>query len=523
MKTKLLYLLFSFSTLLNSQTFTRNFPIPQISQAYTLGSTAPIVTTSDGGYILHYSYGYPDLHGGPLFSEIIKTDAAFLPLWKKVLYGSNGKKTFTFGDGSIILSENAFSQNNISFSIEKLDANGNSSWRKYDYEVYPNKIDIRDAIQKDNNTIKFAGVKTFNIGQLFGSFSTPVIMDFDLNGNFVQGISLTIPSSTSPGSHTIESICKEPSGNYYVFTLGLGSVRHVAKFSPTNTLIWCKQISFNNYNFSGINSTVILSNGDLLIGGSYNNYSLSIATFALMRITSNGTLVWSKTINDYKTVINGVQELSPTEIIVTGSMYQNYLPRSIVMKVDANGNTVWAKKYSNAFTISEVFRKASNDWYYAAFSYSLSDGHPFIFNTENNGNTVCTTEDISFNFVNNPASLSTVSITVNPLSLLTPLSITNSGQTETQSYVDNCLPLAVSDFNPSKKCVIYPNPSNGLVNISSDNTINKITINTILGQTVNVFYPNSLESNFTIESSGMYLVTVETDFGSQGFKVLITK
>lgn len=67
MKTKILLTLLSFSTIVNSQTFTRKFPVTQSTQVYNLGNCAPIVQTSDGGYILNYSYGYPGIHGGPIF------------------------------------------------------------------------------------------------------------------------------------------------------------------------------------------------------------------------------------------------------------------------------------------------------------------------------------------------------------------------------------------------------------------------------------------------------------------------
>ena len=519
MKTKILFVIILFSTNVNSQTFTRKFPISQSSQSYNLGSCAPIVQTSDGGYILNYNYGYPDIHGGPIFSEIIKTDATFLPLWKKELWGSNGKKTFVFNDNSLILFENAFSFNSFSFSLEKFDGNGQTIWRKYDFEIYPNKITIQDAMLKDINTIKLAGIKEINFGQIFGYSTQPVIMDFDLNGNYIQGISLSIPSINYGG---VENICKETSGNYYVIIRNLTS-RYIAKFNSTNTLIWCKNLNLNNYNFYDINSSIVLNNGDLLIGGSYNNYSFNKLTFALVRITMDGNLVWSKTINDFNTSISSLKELSTNEIIVTGTISENYEPRNVIMKIDGNGNSIWAKKYSNAFSISELFQKSTNDWYYSAFSYSTSENNPFVFNTENNGNTTCNQEDITFNFINNPASLSQATIVTNSLTLLTP-SIINTGQSNPQTFEDNCIPLLSNpSFNQIIDCKIFPNPSNGQINISSKNLINKITVNNILGQSVCEFYPNGTDSNFMIQNSGMYIVTVETEIGIQPFKVIITK
>jgi Secretion system C-terminal sorting domain len=518
MKTKILLIIVSFSTIVNSQTFTRKFPVTQSTQVFILGNCAPIVPTSDGGYILNYSYGYPDIHGGPIFSEIIKTDANFLPIWKKELWGSNGKKTFAFNDGSTILFENGFSLNSFSFNLEKFGSNGQTIWRKFEYETYPNKISIQDAVLKDPATIKLVGIKEINFGQYFGYSSQPIIMDFDLNGNYIQGISLSIPT-INYGS--IENICKETSGNYYVVIKNLTS-RYIAKFSPYNTLIWCKNLSFNNYYFYNINTSIVLNNGDLLIGGSYDNYSSNLETFALVRITTDGNLVWSRTINDFNTSISSLNEITINEIVVTGTIYENHVPRNVIMKIDGNGNSIWAKKYSNAFSISEIYQKTTNDWYYSAFSYSMTESNPYVFNTENNGNTTCNKEDITFNFINNPASISPAILTTNSLTILTPSSV-YTGQSNLQTFENNCIPLlSNSNFNQIKDCKIFPNPSNGQINILSKDLINKITLSDILGQKISEFYPNATASNFIIQNSGIYLITVETEIGNQIFKVIIT-
>ena len=517
MKTNLLLTILLFSAISNGQTFTRKYPVTQDTQPYTLGSCAPIIQTADGGHILNYSYGYPGIHGGPLYSEIIKTDAAFLPLWKKEIGGSNGIKTLGFSDGSSIFFENSFSFYLFSFSLEKFDSNGQTLWRKSDFAVDPYKISIQDALVKNTNTIKLAGIQEYNSGSS-GYNSQPVLMDFDTNGNYIQGISLSIPSVPYGG---IESMCQETSGDYYVVIKNLAS-RYVAKFSASNAIIWCKKLNLNNGDFYTITTSVALNNGDLLIGGNYNNYSVGFLTFALVRITTDGNLVWSKTINDLRTSISSFKELSANEIMATGTISPDFIPRSVIMKIDGNGNPVWAKKYSNAFSISELYPKSSNDWYYAAFSYSITEiSSPFIFNTQNDGMATCNAEDVSFNFIDNPTSLSTVSLTTNPLTLLTPTTIT-TGQSVTQIYEDDCIPL-LSNSNIIKinDCKIFPNPSNGEVNVLSNGIMHKITVNTILGQRVKEFYPNGTESNFIIQSNGIYLITIETEIGIQRFKIII--
>ena len=96
-----LFLLFSMYSF--GQTITRSFPIPDSSIQYSTGTSAPIVQTPDNGYMLNYSYSYPNWDVAPGYqSTIIKTDANFIPLWSRKLYGGNGKKTIVLSDGSSI-------------------------------------------------------------------------------------------------------------------------------------------------------------------------------------------------------------------------------------------------------------------------------------------------------------------------------------------------------------------------------------------------------------------------------------
>ena len=59
--------------------------------------------------------------------------------------------------------------------------------------------------------------------------------------------------------------------------------------------------------------------------------------------------------------------------------------------------------------------------------------------------------------------------------------------------------------------VIYPNPAENLINISSPNPINNITIFNYVGQTI--YHGNSTRINTSNFKTGVYIIRVETSKG----------
>lgn len=486
------------------------------------GTCAPIIQTSDGGYIFNYSYTYAHYQYPELISHIVKTDASFNPLWRKFLDGPNGKKTLTFNDGSSILFSNSVNTNfTNSFTLLKIDAAGQTIWKKNNYAVFPLKITIEDGFIKDASTIKLAGFRKEN-----SSTTKPILMDFDLNGNFTSGHYLN--STSFLYINKIESMCVDSNGDFYSLISNGLDKQCIAKLSSTNTVLWTKSLNLTNTNsdFLEGKSIIILSNGDILTGS--NIYDADTIKFSVLisRITSNGDLVWSKTISNSNNSISHLQELASNDVIVTGrtGTDHNTDQRSLVFKLDSDGNLIWSKKYSPSFSISPAYQISPNDWYFTA--YRLNSDHnknqPMLFHTDNSGNSTCNQEDANLILMTKSISLVSENLTLAPITLLNPLVITTGG-TETQTSIDECIVLSNPEFNKNDKIIIYPNPSNGIVNISSNENINNVQVFNVLGQKVLESKPSVNELSIKIEDSGIYLIKIETEIGTKVFKVIIRK
>lgn len=109
--------------------------------------------------------------------------------------------------------------------------------------------------------------------------------------------------------------------------------------------------------------------------------------------------------------------------------------------------------------------------------------------------------------------------------------VTSAGPTGTNSdiigidtfSVDRA-PLSTTDFF-SKNLSLYPNPSNGIVNLSSKNnaSINTVEITDINGRVVKNLTTNGvtdIQINISDLTSGMYFLNIQTDLGSGTAKVI---
>ncbi len=491
------------------QTITRLLPFPSSSQTYSMGYSAPIVQTPDNGYLLAYSYSYPNWDGFPGYTtSIIKTDANFTPVWSKTIGAGNGRKTIALGDGSSLI---FFDRG----SLLKLDADGQILFSIGNFTTYPEQLNIAD-VELIGTTIKVVGTKdTYNgFGQV--STSIQVMIDFDINGTMLQTYVLN-DGGTSPWTRPT-NICKDNSGNYYITGYSYADGNYICKFNSSNAVVWSRRFSGNNFSFNDITA---LNNGDILLAG-------TMSSVFLCRLSSaTGATISAKVGEAYTASISNISELSNGDLVATGWLRETdtSINRTFSMKMDSSEAFSWLKLYNEGFGISPPLVKSDNDWYYSAFHNNYVDNNaPILFNTENTGITSCPYNDITLNLNTLSVFSSAINLSITPNSSLfgTPSAVTNFSPTETQDHQDDCLSLAVNEINDKNNLVVYPNPSKGIVNIMATSQIKSIAIVNALGQKIKTYYPNELETSITIENNGMYLISIETDAGIKNTKIIIS-
>jgi len=497
-----------------AQTITRFYPIPVNSPSYTMGSSAPIVQTPDGGYLLNYSYSYPNWDGPVGYtSSIIKTDSNFLPLWNKRTGAGmgNGKKTIVLNDGTYLI----YFDSGV---LLKLDANGQTVFSLGNFTTdYYERLYIAD-VEVIGNTIKVVGTKDLYNGFGYVVTSTQVMIDFDTNGNILQTYVLNGAGPNQWNRPT--NICKDNSGNYYITGYSYADGNYVCKFNSSNTLLWSKRFLYGS-NGILISDMISLNIGDLLLVG-------SVGVGLLLRFDSaTGNIISGKTGGTHNWGITSISQLSNGNLIATGWLTedQNSFARTFSMKMDSNEVFSWLKLYNFGFGISAPFVKSDNDWYYTAFHLNYAyDNYPILFNTENSGATSCPTTNITMPFNNFLLNTTSIPMTVTPNSSLwgSPSTVNNYYPTEIQTYQDACFSLAVNEVDDATHLAVYPNPSKGDVHIVSDTEIKSVEIWNALGQKVKEYGSSGLETTLSIENNGIYFVKVETEKGIKTSKIIIS-
>ena len=290
-------------------------------------SFAPIIDTYDGGHLLQYSYNYSGNRDDS--TVLIKTDGNFVPIWRKTFATYlNDKRVLTFPDGTSIFfartscwnvqnTHGQYSWYCPRFILHKLNDQGQTIWSKGIGSTTNNDyITPYDAFLKNATTIKIGGRKG-------PQTQNPVIMNFDLNGNLLNGTILQGLWGT------IYSMSKEEStGNYYALISS-----NLCKFDQNDTLLWAREIKFQNVvtyfpDYATNPNTITLSNGDLLVSCQLSYVNSSFGNL-LLRIDTNGNLVWAKKI--ICDSIGGIKELASGEIVISmiDESYINYVNGNI--------------------------------------------------------------------------------------------------------------------------------------------------------------------------------------------------
>ena len=71
--------------------------------------------------------------------------------------------------------------------------------------------------------------------------------------------------------------------------------------------------------------------------------------------------------------------------------------------------------------------------------------------------------------------------------------------------------------------MVYPNPSNGGITISSNSTIDELKVTDILGQIVYEAKPSTVNTTLQLDNAGVYFISITAGKESNIKKVIISK
>lgn len=332
------------------------FSYQQVSRAYD------IIKNKDSSYTLLMQY--VSSNTGALGLVLTKFDKLGNILLQKEHFGNDARGYYPFLKNKMYASINAYSfliyslyfkaDNSAAFFIAKINAQTlDTVWVKY-YEDPMYDLRMNNMVKLNANCFWLVGNK--------GDYNNasypprPVIYQTDTMGNI--SYKKDIIGLINHGQSTVcyDSILKQLYLAGLNYTIPQSQESYVAGVDTAGIVLWNQQIgNYPNstyfYQIEAKNNYVILSGGTWISKvGNINNYKISLTKLN----TGNGGVIWQK--------VYGAEALSSTlrgfainsdESIAASGSYQDYYlgtginRNSIIIKVDSNGDSIWARRYSN--------------------------------------------------------------------------------------------------------------------------------------------------------------------------------
>lgn len=296
-----------------------------------------IIQTSDGGYaIAGHTYDYGTTTADLL---ILKLNSAGTVEWARTI----NRAAYDYSCSIVQTREGGFVISGVSatggvFSsdifIVKLNPAGNFQWSKtyggsHDETAY-------SIIQTSDGGLAFAGYSNS-----FGPYNVFNIIKTDSLGNILWN---RLIGESGTGSH-IYSIIQISDGSFLlageITPTGTGNYdMYIVKLSSNGTIIWTRTVAAAGYDMAY--SIIQTADGGFVLGGYTNSFGSGGYDMYIVKLNSNGTLLWSKTaggagdeqaLTIIKTTDGGFITAGFTSSFGTGGkdMY--------IVKFDAAGNT----------------------------------------------------------------------------------------------------------------------------------------------------------------------------------------
>ena len=431
---------------------------------------ASVQQTTDGGYVI---VGLTlSLGAGNTDIFLIKTDTYGDLLWTKTFGGTGideGKSVQQTTDRGYIITgiTNSFSAAYYDVYLIKTDANGDILWTRtfggigddYGYSVQQTT---------DGGYIIAGYTRSFGSGYL-----DVYLIKTDINGD-------SLWTKTFGGAGDDLGLCVQQTsdGGYIItgntfgsFGAGLNDF-YLVKADSIGNLLWTKTYGGTNHDYSfSIRQT---ANGEYIIVGYTSSFGAGSDDVYLIKVDANGNSLWTKTYGGANYDGGGsVQQTADAGFIIVGftSNFGAGQNDVYLIKTDLNGDTLWTKTfggthYDNGFSIQRT-----SDGGYIITGENDDGDSVYLIKTDSLGNSGCNQSGTT-TIVTNPVTQETTpatNVTSPPTIVTTPATITSSGGTVTTL----CTTVGIQSEiqNPQSAISISPNPFHSITTLTVNNNL----------------------------------------------------
>lgn len=163
----------------------------------------------------------------------------------------------------------------------------------------------------------------------------------------------------------------------------------LTKIDAMGNLIFEK--SYGGNILDGGNNIYTTSDGNLLLLGitSLNNSSGSQVDIFILKVTVDGTVLWSKTygdVNQFDTA-EGILETPNGDVLVLGTTFNGFTNDFRLLRLDREGNLLWERIYNSSYQDEGInIVEAGNDQYLLLGRRQDGDDDFYVMKIDNLGN-----------------------------------------------------------------------------------------------------------------------------------------
>jgi uncharacterized delta-60 repeat protein len=350
-----------------------------------------IIQSSDGGYVVS---GYTNSFGaGGSDFFVVKLDSSGNVVWAKTIGGSGndawGNSIIQSSDGGYVVvgHTQSFGAGGVDFYVVKLAPDGT--------------LGCHDSFQNPiTSSGGNVGSPTSSSSSPSSTVSSPSPVSYSLATTDIALCMLTFAERIGGSNDDFaNSIIQSSDGGYVVagYTNSFGGSYdfYVVKLYSSGSVAWTKTIGGSGDDQA--NSVVQSSDGGYVVAGYTTSFGASGADMYVVKLGSGGNVQWTKTIggsdDDFA---NSVIQSSDGGYVIAGYTqsfgaggYDMY-----VVKLDSNGNVVWTKTIggSNSDVANSIVQSSDGGYVVAGetLSFGASGRDIYVVKLDSSGNIVWT-------------------------------------------------------------------------------------------------------------------------------------
>jgi hypothetical protein len=317
-------------------------------------------------------------------------------------------------------------------------------------------------------------------------------------------------------------IAELSNGDLIIVGAKYGSNMHdflLIKTTSFGTLIWSKTIGTVG-NDGGYN-IIAMESGNFFVSGSSLNNPIGIRDFIFFETDENGNVIWANRYGEYGKDYHSNSAISVSDngfITEINEGQANNGSNMGLLKTDSLGNVLWSKKYGGLLEDNCNSVVETNDGGFLLVGYTNSFGSGskdiYIVKTDNFGNSGCYEiiggiQSSNWNYITSSISIDT----------FTPVTRSNSTFPESPvTTLDSalCTTVGINEIKSDNEFKIFPNPGNSNFQISLGVKLDYATIEiyNTTGEKVfqeRIYNTMQKEINLNNITAGIYFVKVISD------------